>query len=207
MLRTKQNIKNSRKLNRTYVLALSLLFVVVIEITGIVAFMMDSTEELINIFEPSKVTTSVSEEFKNGVKSGVKIKNTGTTNAWIRANVVISWQDNDGKVYGSKSPDSGTDYEIVYDSTGNWIEGSDGFYYYKNPVPPSGTTNNLINRCEIINSDNTPEGYNLCVEIICSGIQSDPPSVFNDNWGKNSNLEVDADGKSPSLVDKTGGTS
>lgn len=207
MLRTKQNIKNSRKLNRTYVLALSLLFVVVIEITGIVAFMMDSTEELINIFEPSKVTTSVSEDFKDGVKSNVKIQNTGTTNAWIRADVVISWQDNDGKVYGSKSPNSETDYKIEYGSSDDWIEGSDGFYYYKNPVPPSGTTNNLINSCEILNTATIPEGYNLCVEIICSGIQSDPPSVFNDNWGEDSNLKVNADGKSLSPVDKTGGTS
>lgn len=205
MLRTKQNIKNSRKLNRTYILALSLLFVVVIEITGIVAFMMDSTEELINIFEPAKVTTSVSEKFENGVKSDVKIQNTGTTNAWIRAKVVISWQDKDGKVYGSKSPDSGTDYEIEYGSTDDWIEGSDGFYYYKKPVPPGEKTGILIKSCKILNTDKIPDGYNLCVEIICSGIQSDPPSVFDNNWGKDSNLKVNTDGDS--LVDKTGGTS
>lgn len=205
-----QEIQKSPKKNKSiksYTVLISLILLLFLNFSGVVAYLMDSTSELTNKFEIAKVTTSVSEEFKNGVKSDVKIQNTGTTNAWIRANVVISWQDNDGKVYGSKSPNSETDYKIEYGSSDDWIEGSDGFYYYKNPVPPSGTTNNLINRCEIINSDNTPEGYNLCVEIICSGIQSDPPSVFNDNWEKTSNLKVDANGKSPSLVYKTGGTS
>lgn len=194
-----------KKSIKSYTLLISLILLLFLKVSGVIAYLTDSTNKLTNVFKIADVTTKVTEDLNGKTKSNVKIQNTGTTNAWIRAKVVISWQDKDGNVYGSKSPYSGTDYEIEYGSPNDWIKGNDGFYYYKNPVSPNDSTDNLINSCEILDNANIPNGYNLCVEIICSGIQSDPSSVFNDEWGTGSNLKVNTDGNS--LVVKTGGTS
>lgn len=158
-------------------------------ISGTLAFLVDKDEPITNTFTPSTITTTVEEKFENGVKSEVKIKNTGDTTAWIRAAVVITWQDEAGNVYG-QAPVEGTDYAITY-STTDWLTGGDGFYYYTKPVEATKETGVLISECKVKEGANIPEGYNLCVEIICSGLQYKPASVFNDNWGESSGLTAD----------------
>lgn len=149
-------------------------------ISGTLAFLVDKDDPVTNIFTPSKVTTKVVEDFKDGVKSNVKIQNTGDTTAWIRAAVVITWQDESGNVYG-QAPVEGSDYSINYSNT-DWVAGDDGFYYYTEPVEATKETGVLISECKVKDGANIPENYSLCVEIICSGLQYKPASVFNENW-------------------------
>ena len=194
---------NKRKrLNKMLIVMVSVYLLVGIVIGGTVAFLVTDSGPVQNTFTPSKVTTSVEETSSENVKKDVKIKNTGDTTAYIRAAVVVTWQDADGNIYG-QAPVAGTDYTIYYNlgasESGNcWVKSSDGFYYYTSPVKSVSedekncTTGILITSCTPI-SGKAPEGYNLAVEIIGSGIQSLPTSVVTENW--NSGVSgVNADG-------------
>lgn len=166
---------------------LASLLLMVTAISGTLAFLVDKDDPVTNIFTPSKVTTKVVEEFDGTTKSNVKIQNSGDTTAWIRAAVVITWQDESGNIYG-QAPVKNTDYTISYSAT-NWLTGKDGFYYFSEPVNAGGLTDVLISECKPTSPSMAPEGYNLCVEIICSGLQYKPASVFNENWAS-SGLKV-----------------
>lgn len=181
-------------------LLVSVLLLVCVTVGGTLAYIITASGPITNLFNPSKVTTEVYEEIGQNIKQNVKIQNTGDTEAWIRVAVIVTWQNEDGNVYGRK-PVEGSDYSLdlnVYNESepiGNskWIKGADNFYYWPLPVksdeeaPLDCSTGILINSCSYIN--NAPEGYFLSVEILGSGIQSKPDRVFNDEWGS-SGLEV-----------------
>ncbi|MBE6037804.1 MAG: hypothetical protein E7218_01205 [Anaerofustis stercorihominis] len=176
-------------------LMICLLMVVGVVVGGTVAFLMDASDEVENTFTPSEVTTDVVEDtdsFENeGIKKDVVIKNTGDTDAFIRAAIVVTWQDEQGNVYGQK-PVPGTDYEILLnvdtkdkedDDNNSWILGNDGFYYHKEAVAGNNdATEVLINSCTSKNTE-PDSNYKLCVEILGSGIQSVPEEVVENVWG------------------------
>lgn len=106
-----RRVKRKRKVTA---LLVSVALIVCVAVGGTLAFLADSDGPVVNTFTPSKVTTTVDEKFDNDVKENVKIKNTGDTTAWIRAAVVITWQDKNGNVY-AQAPVENTDYTISYD--------------------------------------------------------------------------------------------
>lgn len=71
-----------------------------------------------NTFNPAQISCLVTEEFENNIKTNVSIKNTGNTDAYIRAAVIVTWVDNDGNVYAT-APQVGTDYNITFSD--NWL--------------------------------------------------------------------------------------
>jgi len=188
-----------RSTGKSFVLLVSLVMILVVGVGGTIAFLMDSTDPLANIFNPSKVTTKVEETREGTTKSNVRIKNTGDTDAWIRAAIVVTWQDEDGNIYGEAPAE--TDYDMKLNLGNNaWIKGNDGFYYWYAPVAANGSeTGALITSCTAEGAAPV-EGFYLNVEIIGSGIQSKPASVFNNQWGTSSGLEVkDANTDNPYL--------
>lgn len=184
MAKKNKGLKPSKKVirwNRSFV-ALAALLVLVLGIVGTtLAWLTDTTTDLTNTFEYAKVSCSVEETFENNVKSDVKVKNTGNTNAYIRATYVVTWQDDNGNVSGQ--PVQNTDYTISL-NTNDWVA-KDGYYYYKNVVPAGELTNNLINSCKVEDGVTPPTGYHLCVEILATAIQSQPASAVNDAWPNN----------------------
>lgn len=187
-----------QKSGKAVTLMASLLVVLGLAVGGTVAILFDETKPITNTFTPAEITTTVTEDVTTGVKKNVQIKNTGTTDAWIRAAVIITWQDANGNVYG-KAPVAGTDYTIdcTADKTGsNWVTGNDGFYYYTSPVAAGESTGVLISECKYV--ANAPTGYNLCVEILGSAIQSYPVTMFNNDspsgsgWATSSGLTASA---------------
>lgn len=198
MYQGKHRKKSRRNSMKSGILVLSFILLVVLAVGGTIAFLADNTDPVANKFTPSKITTEVEEKLNGDTKSDVKIKNTGDTTAWIRAAVVVTWQDKDGNVYG-QAPVAGTDYTITYDLSNDWTQGDDGFYYWTKPVKSEKEavddclTGVLISECKPV-ANNAPEGYSLTVEIIGSGIQSVPFHVFDDNWGSSSGLKVSTDG-------------
>ena len=186
----KQSRRRSRK---SAALLVSLLLLLTVTVGGTIAFLMDSDGPLHNMFNPSQVTTNVVETLEGTTKKDVKIQNTGDTDAWIRAAVVITWQDADGNVYG-QAPVAGEDFTINYNVDENktnptkWYLGSEGFYYWPSPVAANnGETGVLIDSCTTDKSITVGTGeeavtYYLTVEIIGSGIQSKPANVFNTEW-------------------------
>ena len=194
MYQGKHHKRSRRRSGKFIALLVSLLLLLAVTVGGTIAFLMDSDGPLHNLFNPSQVTNKVEETRSGNTKSGVYIKNTGDTDAWIRAAVVITWQDQDGNVHG-QVPVADMDYSITYDLSNGWVKGDDGFYYWTSPVAAkTGETGVLIKSCTY--TANTPEDYFLNVEIIGSGIQSKPARVFDTEW-KSSGLTVDDDDTDP----------
>lgn len=199
MYQPKYLAKKRKKSHKPIILPIALLVLLLgVGIGGVVAFLTSATDPVTNTFTPSQVKTEVVERFADGTKSNVCIRNTGDTTAWIRAAVVVTWQDEAGNVYG-QTPVAGSDYTITFDLANGWIEGDDGFYYYTRPVKSEAensencTTGVLITSCAY--KANAPEGYALCVEILSSGLQFRPAAVFDNNWAS-SGLKVSDDGNS-----------
>ena len=183
--------KQLHRPKRLATLLVSLLLVLGVAVGGTVAFLSTSTGSKVNTFTPSEVTCEVTETFKNNVKSKVAVQNTGGTTAFIRAAINVTWMKNEeaGTEYNAadqtvsaKVPLKGTDYSITLAENNNWIQGADGYYYYKLPVDPQGSTEVLIEDCKLQESASVPDGYHLSVEIVASAIQSAPDSVVQDMW-------------------------
>ncbi len=181
----KHNNGNNRLANRWKKSTLfigALLTCMVVTVGGTVAYLVADSDEVVNKFTPSEVTTEVTEDTTNDVKTNVQIKNTGDTDAYIRAAVVVTWQDEKGNVYGQAPAED--DYKITWQgiNDGNWQKGPDGFYYHLSPVADGERTNVLFTDCEVSKDAEVPIGYYLNVEILGSGIQSVPTSVVVDSW-------------------------
>lgn len=179
--------------NKSMALLVSLALLLCITVGGTVAFLVDVTDPVVNQFKPSEVTTAVAEKNESGKKTNVQITNTGDTEAWIRAEVIINWKNEKGEVY-YQLPVAGKDYKITYDLQNGWVQGSDGFYYWTKPVEAGAQTGVLIKSCHInsLTAIAPPAGYALNVEIICSGIQSKPAKAFTESWA-GSGLKPNAD--------------
>lgn len=168
---------------RSIILLVSLLSVITLSVGTTLAFIFTNTGKVENTFNPAQISCEVTEEFKNNIKTNVSIKNTGNTDAYIRAAVIVTWVNNDGNVYAT-APQEDNDYTITladnFDE--NWLTDSNGFYYCKAPVAPDSDTPQLIKECKVIEGK-APEGYHLSVEILASAIQSEPSSVVEEQWG------------------------
>lgn len=171
-------MKNMKK-KSILLLALTVLLLTCV-VGSTIAYLATKSAEVSNTFTPTQVATAVVENFSSNKKDNVKIQNTGTTDAFIRATVVVTWQDAKGVVYAQK-PVEGEDYEIKWSKTG-WTGPKDGFYYYKSEVAPNGVTGVLFTDCKPLTAA-PMDGYTLHVEIIGQGIQSKPESTVEAVWG------------------------
>ena len=175
-------------------LLVSLLLVFGIAVGGTVAFITTQTKEKTNTFTPGEVSCEVTEKFEENVKTDVAVKNTGNTNAYVRATVNITWMKNTDagdQTVTARVPQKDVDYTITYLKDTGWIEGADGYWYYQMPIAPGAVTSILIESCKQLEGANVPDGYHLCVEIVASAIQSSPKTVALDEW----KVHIDNDGK------------
>lgn len=172
----------------------SIILVVLVSIFAAVAgstlaFLVTRTDSVKNTFNYSNVACEVVEEkFINGIsvdKSNVRVLNTGDTESYIRAAIIVTWKDSAGNVYAME-PQKDKDYTITINNS-DWIE-KDGFYYYTKPVSPQEETGILIENCSI--NESCLEGYGLSVEILASAIQSKPTKAVENSWS----VKVNPDG-------------
>lgn len=135
------------------------------------------------------IDPDIEETFTNHEKTNVSVKAGETGYAvYVRAAVVITWMDEEGKVF-SQSPQRGVDYEIEWNlEDGGWFYGNDGFYYYASRVESGEATGVLIKSCKPL-AGAPEEGYALDVRIAAQTIQAagatdagDIPAVT-DAWG------------------------
>ncbi len=172
-----------RKITRSFTAILAILLIATACIGTTVAYLIDKTDEVKNVFNPSSVPPEIHEEINGGVKNNVRIENTGNVSAYVRAAVVFTWRDADGNIC-PEAPKEGTDYTIQWSglTDGTWVKGLDGYYYYKSAVPAGGTTSVLFTGCDPVETK-TPQGYQFSVEIITSTIQAEPTDVVKTQWG------------------------
>ena len=179
---TNQNKKHRRlkKPVKVILILSSLLLTVCLSIGTTYAYLLSRSETVTNTFTPGTAVNTIEETFNNDEKKDVKVTNTGNINAFIRATIVITWQNEKGEVY-PVLPVEGTDYDIALNPDNGWFE-NNGIYYCKTEVAPNNSTPVLIQSCKQV-SKNAPEGYGLNVEILSSSIQSLPRSAVKDAWG------------------------
>jgi len=164
-------MRNMKKRNLLSVLLIALILTVGVGST--VAYLIDQSDEVENTFEPTEVTCAVTETFANNVKSNVQIQNTGDVSAYMRAAIVVTWQDANGNVH-AETPVLGTDYSMTINSDAWKLK--DGFYYHLTAIDPNGKTPALITKCEVLAAA-PATGYTLHVEIIAGAIQSEGGAV------------------------------
>lgn len=173
--------QNAKKFGSGFVL---LILAVILTVGGTLAYIITKTEQKDNTFTPGKVACEVVETFDKKVKSDVKIKNTGNTDAYIRAEIVVTWArdaaDSGDRIISAKQPVAGEDYTIELNET-DWIM-IGGYYCHKASVAADKETEVLIKSCKPVDGK-APAGYHLSVEIIASAIQSDPTTAVTEKWG------------------------
>ncbi|MBE6709338.1 MAG: hypothetical protein E7578_08885 [Ruminococcaceae bacterium] len=126
-----------------------------------------------------------------------RVRNESDTEAYIRAAVTVNWKKvsaNEGEadyVYAI-APVEGVDYSMEWNTNKRWIkhEYSNGevIYYQVSPVGPKvgndyADSYPLFNNFKQLSTENQPEGYELVVEVVGSGIQSTPVEVVEEQWG------------------------
>lgn len=157
-----------------------------------IAYLSSSTNKVTNTFTPSQVTTKVVESFFNGVKkTNVRIQNTGDIDAYIRADIVITWMNENGDVLG-EIPQEGTDYTLTLNNgAGKWFS-KEGFYYWPSIVTAydddttktdKDLTENLIVEAEALKTKMVNGiDYYISIEIISSAIQANPSTAVEQAW-------------------------
>lgn len=169
----------TRRINiKTVVMIALCLCLVACAVGGVYAYLSAKTDPVSNEFIPANVSCLVEEEFNDGVKRDVKVRNTGNIDAFIRATVIATFVSDDGKVLAT-APLEGTDYVVDWAADG-WQKGTDGYWYHAKAVKPNETTGLLVNS---IQSASAPSGYRLHVQILATGIQAAPLNVVQEAWG------------------------
>lgn len=169
--------KSGFRWKRSGILLAAVIVLLAGAVGGTWAFLVAQSESVQNNFTYAHVRCTIDEKFENGVKSNVKIQNTGDIPAYIRARIVVTWKDAKGKV--SAVPVKNTDYTIAFNET-DWTQQGD-YWYCKTAVDAGGETPVLITKCE--KKGNAPKDYDLSVEILADAIQSEPASAVTEAWG------------------------
>ena len=170
---------------------LAILFIAVVMLIGAVvgstvAFLVTKTAPVENKFTYANVTCAVAETFIPGgtTKNDVKIQNTGTTDAYIRATYVVSWLNKDGSIAPVPQGTIPNGYELSISENPDkaWTKGTDGYFYYLTPVAPGHFTEggSLVN-CSVVYPENAE--YILSVEILATAVQSTPAKAVQEAWG------------------------
>ena len=181
--------ETKKRSKKSLALLVSMVLLVVGVVGGTIAYIVTNAGPVVNEFVPAKVPCEIVEDFDGNVKQDVQIKNTGNIDAYIRAKVVVTWQDKDGNV-AAQVPVKDTDYTITYTNNGTWFKDANDYWYCKTAVAPNTTTPTLIAECKPVDGQ-APEGYYLSVEIVAESIQSQPSDAVEQAWN---GVTVDGNG-------------
>ena len=161
--------KSNSRIKRKLAVMVSILLLLSAGFGATIAWLVDNTDDVQNVFTPAEVPPTIAEDFDGEVKQDVNVENTGNVSAYIRAAIVVTWQDADGNV-APETPVPGKDYSISL-AEGNWsAKQDDGYYYYKNAVKAGKTTSALIEEAKQIAEYGD---YKLVIEILAQTIQAD----------------------------------
>lgn len=162
---------------RKAALILSLCLIFALAVGTTFALLKANTAPVTNTFKAATSDTHVDVKDSGNEKTGIFVTNEGTATSYVRVKLVMNWVDKSGNV--SAEP---VNITVRYDTT-NWFE-QDGIYYYKTPVGPNMTTDNLLQEGSPITepTEGKPEGYHLEVTVLAESIQAAPSTAVTDSW-------------------------
>lgn len=165
-------------------LLLAVLIVTTFTVGGSLAYIVTHTDSIKNVFNPSTVTTTVTEEFDGTYKSNIVVTNTGDTKAYVRVKLVTYRVNDNG------SPIGGTATIPNFELGNNWVE-HDGCYYYTKPVDAKKFTPSLVADGDSITLQKytDADGGKQVIEVMAEAIQAgqnaptDCGQAVKDAWG------------------------
>ena len=158
-------------------LIIALALILVLAVGGTVAYIFTQTDPVINTFTPTEAKITVNEETNSNQKTSITVENISTgVPVYIRVALVANMIDKDENVTGAASVPTFTPGD-------NWIEGSDGYYYYTKAVPVGGSTGNLLQTPMTLSE-------NMQVVVLADAIQAEPTTAVTQAWG----VTVDSNG-------------
>lgn len=158
---------------RKAALILSLCLIFALAAGGTLAYLKAHTPPVTNTFTAAEPGTEIEETTDNGVKSSIRVRNTGTAAAYVRVKLVMNWVDGNGNVV------SGGNLPEVALNEPDWFM-QDGIYYYTKSVAPKDSTANLLK--DPITQPNAPEGCHLEVTVLAESIQAAPSTAVEGAW-------------------------
>ena len=173
----------NKKLSKTIVLLIAVVALLAVSVSGTLAYLITSTNSIVNVFTPAIESTEIKEEFNGTSKSSVKIENTGNIPVYVRVKVIANWYK-DGKIVAPWTDN------VSYDMS-NWTKIED-YYYYKDVLSANSETANLFLSPYTYKQEDVPvEGAHLEMTILHQSIQAEPTTAVHDAWG----VTVGSDGK------------
>lgn len=164
-------------------LLLTMLILAMLTVGGTMAYIVTHTDSIVNIFNPSKVTTTVVENFDGTVKKDITVTNTGDIKAYVRVKLVTYRVDDAGNHIG------GTATIPDFTPANGWVKYGD-CYYYTQPVERNGTTPSLVGDAGITLQRYTDaDGGKQVIEVMAEGIQAgqnapdDCGAAVKESWG------------------------
>ena len=157
-------------------LIIALALILVLAVGGTVAYIFTQTDPVINTFTPTEAKITVNEQTNDNQKTSITVKNISTgVPVYIRVALVANMIDEAGNVTGADVP--------TFTPGENWRKGSDGYYYYTQPVPVGGSTGNLLEKAMTLDE-------NMQVVVLADAIQAEPTTAVTQAWG----VTVDSNG-------------
>lgn len=173
---------------RKAALILSLCLIFALAVGTTVALLVAHTNAVTNTFTAAKSEITIEEKTDDGIKSEIYVKNEGTATSYVRVKLVMNWVDGNEKVV------SGGSLPMVELNTDDgWFE-QGGIYYYKTPVGPKDSDNNmtanLLKDPITEPTDGKPAGCHLEVTVLAESIQAAPSKAVTESW----HVGVDSNG-------------
>lgn len=138
------------------------------------------------------VEVFVDDTVSGNVKSNVTIRNTGLSDAYIRATIVGYWENAEGNVVDWWDSANETDGTFVKDANWSnyWIQDGD-FYYYKYPVKVGNTPSVPLFKTYTLERTDAPAGATLKLNIVVQAVRyEDDKKSLTDAWGENMSAEL-----------------
>lgn len=147
------------------IITVSIILLISIMIAGgSMAWLTSSLEKDVSLFKMGTLKVEVIKS-ENIEDNTVKIKNIGTSEAYVRARIIPKWSNVNLSVSNVEIDISNTDWEEI-----------DGYYYYKDPLEPNETTSNLVNYVNIVDPTEDYLGAEFTLNVVAEGFQE-----INDN--------------------------
>lgn len=163
-------MKKGKSLRILLPLALVVLLLVSLPVTGVLASLVDSTAVIENKFEPAKVVSVVDAASADDDASNYIVRNAGTIPSLVRVKLIVNWVDAEGRVIPAPE---GASYTLEKDDS--WTE-IDEYYYYDAILPVSGYTTPVVKSV-------SSEGGTLQVRMLVDMVQATPAEAVKDSWG------------------------
>ncbi|MFA5587051.1 MAG: hypothetical protein WDA02_11115 [Saccharofermentanales bacterium] len=167
---------------KTLMVKIVLMLLSVVTVTTSSAYLTSSPDPLENTFSRPEIELEILENFDQETKTGLGIKNTGNTDVFVRAAVLIQAEAADGSVL-AYTPSAGDDYTMSSLGAG-WFH-KDGYYYHRSPIAAGQETGVLFAeikalRIPLLTFEGTD--YYLSVHVVSQVIQTSPIEAVQEVW-------------------------